>query len=106
MAALCLPSAFADLNATKDCDHPLIMRQPQKASLIRTAECPGTIIFSQLLNKAFVETFWGALSQYVSGCRGRGDRTRKTRGIELPVRKEQVIMFNATRTDENKRYAQ
>ena len=107
MAALCLPSAFVDLNATKDPDHPLIMRKPQNASFIRNKECPGTTTSSKLLNKAFVKAFLDALSRYIKSTfvHGRqfysGGKLHK--GGDLLIRKGQVINFNATQTDENKK---
>ena len=107
MAALCLPSAFVDLNATKDPHHPLIMRKPQNASFIQNKECPGTTTSSKLLNKAFVKAFLDALSRYVKSTfvHGRqfysGGKLHK--GQDLLIRKGQVINFNATQTDENKK---
>ena len=96
MAALCLPSAFVDLNATKDPDHPLIMRKPQNASFIRNKECPGTTTSSKLLNKAFVKAFLDALSRYVKSTfvHGRqfysGGKLHK--GQDLLIRKGQVTI--------------
>jgi hypothetical protein len=51
---------------------------------------------------AFAEAFLDALSRYVKGTSVRG-RRGQTKGQELPVRKGQVIKFNATQTDENKK---